>query len=71
MIAGVHAAAEGIRTQLELFSRAAAKVSRGKVDADLAREIQQMKLAKHGVKIQAKVIKVGDEMTESLIDILA
>ncbi|MBU0754367.1 MAG: hypothetical protein KJ645_04460 [Planctomycetes bacterium] len=67
----MNATMKGFHTHMENFNRAAKRVVRRKINADLPRGLHQMALAKYGVKADANTVETAQEMTESLIDILA
>ena len=71
MMSGISSAIEGVRAHLEAFNRTADRIARFEQGRDPARDGVQMLIEKRGLQIQLKTIKVADEMSGSLIDILA
>jgi hypothetical protein len=71
MISALDSALQGIASSIDRLDRAADRVSRQGADSDLPRNYLDMIQAKRGVRANAVTVKVADEMTGSLIDILA
>ena len=63
-------ASYGIRENGERFSRAAARISNPDTMVGVA-EIVEMKQAEHGMRANVAVLKVANEMSEHLVDIIA
>ena len=61
---------QGIQNNLQQFTNAVDKISDPEGNAGI-KEIVEMKQAEQGIKVNAAVIRTANEMTGSLINILA
>jgi flagellar basal body rod protein FlgG len=74
MISSIAIAAGGMQRAADRFEVSANRVARfgtGLEDVDLATEMVDVMMAETDFKASAKVVRVADEMTGSLLDILA
>ena len=71
MVEAIGSALSGIQRNLQSFNSSADKLSKDQMDQKFAKDVVDMKTAKKGVEINAAVLKRADEMTGTLVDILA
>jgi hypothetical protein len=70
-ISATSSASIGIQRNLQTFNAAAERISSQPIGPNIIRDIMQMKQAKHGVMINAKVLVIADRMNGQLIDLFA
>lgn len=73
-ISAISIAAGGMQRAADRFEASANRVARfgtGLGEVDLATELVDIKMAETDFKASAKLVRVADEMTGSLLDILA
>lgn len=71
MIGHLQSALHGIRSNYARFDRAASRIARNSSSKNISRNFMEMTQAKHGVKANAKALKIARNMEGSLLDILA
>ena len=69
-ISAVGTAFMGIQRNFAMFDSAANRLAMQSFDAESIRDVRDMKLAKHGVAANAAVLRVADEMTSEVINLL-
>ena len=70
-ISATGSASIGIQRNLQAFNAAAERISSQPLGPNIVRDIVQMKRAKYGVMINAKVLVIADRMNGQLIDLFA
>ena len=70
-ISATSSASIGIQRNLQAFNAAAKRISNQPLGPDVVRDIVQMKQAKYGLMINAKVLAMADRMNGQLIDLFA
>lgn len=63
-------AISGIHHNMQMFNDAAQRITDPETVAGV-QDIAELKMAEHGMKVNAAVLKVTQEVSDSLIDILA
>ena len=71
LIPATSSATYGIQISLQRLDAAAKRVAGGTDDANLAADMADIKMARHGVSINASVLTTADRMVGTLIDALA
>ncbi len=71
MIPALDSAVSGIQSNLARLDRAAGRIASPANMLDLAGDVVDQKLAKHGVKANVRVLQTADKMIGTLIDLLA
>jgi len=71
MVEAIASALSGIQKNLTSFNKSADKLSKNELNTEFARDVVDMKVAKKGVELNASVLKRAEEMTGTIIDILA
>ena len=71
MLSGITSATNSIRANLENFNTTAARIARLSQGKDLARDLVQMMVDKRGVQVNTQTLKAADEMTGTLLDVIA
>ena len=70
-ISALSSGSVGIHRNLQAFNAAAERISNQPLGPNVVRDIVQMKQAKYGVMINAKVLGMADRMNGQLIDLFA
>jgi flagellar hook protein FlgE len=71
MLSGITSATNSIRANLENFNRTAERIARTSQGKDLARNLVQMMIDKRGVQVNTRTLKAAEEMTGTLLDVIA
>ena len=71
MIDAIHSALTGIQAHLESFDRTAERIARTAPTGDLAGDLVQLMIDRHGVAAGGAVLRTADEMVGTLLDRLA
>lgn len=69
LLSASSSAAVGIHRNLQAFNAAAKRVSSLPLGPNVVRDIVQMKQAKHGVMVNAKLHQMADRMNGQLVDL--
>ena len=71
VLPAMNAALFGIHESLRQFDETASRLAKTAPTGDLAGDLVGLKVAKYGVQANAAVVQATDEMTGTLLDILA
>ena len=62
-------AISGIHHNMQLFNQTANRITDPETTAGIS-DIMQLKLAEHGIKVNVSVLKIANELSDNVIDIL-